>query len=147
MSDEIEAKSVEESPLESEENNGEESGPVIGRVEWLDLTVNDASRVRKFYSSVVGWKSSDVDMGSYNDYSIETPQTKETVAGICHARGPNAQLPSQWLVYVRVASVQASAEECRRLGGEVLDGPKRMGGSNFCVIKDPEGAVMALLSD
>ena len=122
-------------------------GPVIGQVEWLDLTVNDATRVKNFYSKVVGWKSSDVDMGSYSDYSIETPADRNTVAGICHARGQNANIPSQWLVYVRVASVSESAEECKRLGGEVLDGPRRMGGSHFCIIKDPEGAVMALLSD
>ena len=125
----------------------ESSGPLIGQIEWLDLTVNDAPRVKNFYSSVVGWKSDDVDMGSYSDYSIHTREGRDTVAGICHARGPNANLPSQWLVYVRVASVQKSADTCKRLGGEVLDGPRRMGGSNFCVIKDPEGAVMALLSN
>ena len=133
---------------DEEQHEVEESiGPVIGQIEWLDLTVNDASRVKNFYSSVVGWKSDDVDIGSYSDYSIHTPEGRDTVAGICHARGPNANLPSQWLVYVRVASVQESADTCKRLGGEVLDGPWRMGGSNFCVIKDPEGAVMALLSN
>ena len=133
---------------DEEQHEVEESiGPVIGQIEWLDLTVNDASRVKNFYSSVVGWKSDDVDMSSYSDYSIHTPEGRDTVAGICHARGPNANLPSQWLVYVRVASVQESADTCKRLGGEVLDGPWRMGGSNFCVIKDPEGAVMALLSN
>ena len=132
---------------DQEDDEQAKNGPVVGRVEWLDLTVNDASRVKNFYASVVGWKSSDVDMGSYSDYSIETPDSKETVAGICHARGPNANLPRQWLVYVRVASVAESAAACTRLGGEVLDGPRRMGGSYFCVIKDPEGAVMALLSD
>lgn len=132
---------------ESSESAPISDGPVTGRVEWLDLTVDDASRVRNFYSSVVGWKSADVDMGSYSDYSLATPDSKETVAGICHARGPNANLPSQWLVYVRVASVAESAEACTKLGGQVLDGPKRMGGSQFCVIQDPEGAVMALLSD
>ena len=133
---------------DEEQHEVEESiGPVIGQIEWLDLTVNDASRVKNFYSSVVGWKSDDVDMGSYSDYSIHTPEGRDTVAGICNARGPKANLPSQWLVYVRVASVQESADTCERLGGEVLDGPRRMGGSNFCVIKDPEGAVMALLSN
>jgi predicted enzyme related to lactoylglutathione lyase len=131
----------------SEDIQQQADGPVIGQVEWLDLTVNDATRVKNFYSKVVGWKSSDVDMGSYSDYSIETPADRNTVAGICHARGPNANIPSQWLVYVRVASVSESAEECKRLGGEVLNGPRRMGGSHFCIIKDPEGAVMALLSD
>ena len=119
----------------------------IGRIEWMDLTVDDASLVRDFYCSVVGWTSTEVPMSSYSDFNIELPESKDTVAGICHARGSNANLPSQWLIYVRVASVTDSASQCEALGGKVLDGPRRMGGSNFCVIQDPAGAVMALLSD
>ncbi len=119
----------------------------IGRIEWLDLTVADASRVRDFYRKVIGWKSADVDMGSYSDFNINLPESGETVAGICHARGTNANIPAQWLVYVRVADVKESAAECEKRGGKVLDGPRRMGGSNFCVIQDPAGAVMALISD
>ena len=133
----------------SEENNqaaGEAAKSGIGRMEWLDLTVDDAAGTRDFYCSVVGWESSDVSMGEYSDFSIQQPGG-DTVAGICHARGCNAGLPSQWLVYVRVASVDDSAARCRKLGGKVLDGPRRMGGSNFCVIQDPAGAVMSLVSD
>lgn len=119
----------------------------IGRVEWLDLTVNDATSVRNFYKSVVGWTSSDVPMGNYEDFNMNAPGTQDTVAGICHARGINNNLPTQWLVYVRVASVADSAALCTKLGGKVLDGPKRMGGQFFCTIQDPVGAVMALISD
>ncbi len=86
-------------------------------------------------------------MGSYTDFNINLPGTEDTVAGICHARGSNANLPSQWLIYVRVKSVAESASECEKLGGKILDPPRRMGGSNFCVIQDPAGAVLALLSD
>lgn len=118
----------------------------LGRVEWLDLTVPDAPRIRDFYSAVVGWKTAEVDMGSYADYCMNLP-TGETIAGVCHARGSNAQLPAQWLVYVRVPSVHESAEVCVKKGGKVLDGPRRMAGSDFCVIQDPAGAVMALMSD
>jgi predicted enzyme related to lactoylglutathione lyase len=119
----------------------------IGRVEWLDLTVEDAGRVRNFYKAVVGWSSSDVPMGSYDDYCMNMPGTQDTVAGICHARGVNSQLPSQWLIYVRVASVADSVAQCEKLGGRVLQAPRRMAGTNFCVIQDPAGAVMALMSD
>ena len=119
----------------------------IGRVEWIDLTVDDASRVKDFYCAVVGWSSTEVEMGSYSDFNINLPGTQDTIAGVCHARGANANLPSQWLIYVRVESVKASAEKCEKLGGKILDGPRRMGGSNFCVIEDPAGAVMALMSD
>ena len=119
----------------------------IGRVEWIDLTVDDASRLKDFYCAVVGWSSTEVEMGSYSDFNINLPGTQDTIAGVCHARGSNANLPSQWLIYVRVESVKASAAKCEKLGGKILDGPRRMGGSDFCVIEDPAGAVMALMSD
>ena len=119
----------------------------IGRIEWIDLTVDDASRVRNFYKSVVGWTSSDVPMGSYDDFNMNVPGTQDAVAGVCHARGMNRNLPSQWLIYVRVASAAESAAMCTKLGGKVLDGPRRMGGRNFCVIQDPAGAVLAVMSD
>ena len=119
----------------------------IGRVEWIDLSVDDASRIKDFYCAIVGWSSTEVEMGSYNDFNINLPGTQDTIAGICHARGSNANLPSQWLIYVRVESVKASAAQCEKLGGKILDGPRRMGGSDFCVIVDPAGAVMALMSD
>ena len=136
---------------EVSDESGSEDKPVeasnIGRVEWIDLTVDDASRVKDFYCAVVGWSSTEVEMGSYNDFNINLPGTQDTIAGICHARGSNANLPSQWLIYVRVESVKASAAQCEKLGGKILDGPRRMGGSDFCVIEDPAGAVMALMSE
>ena len=132
----------------SEEQKPEEAASKnIGKIEWLDLTVNDASRVRDFYKRVVGWKHEDVEMGSYSDFCMNLPESGTTVAGICHARGSNAKIPPQWLVYVRVESVADSAASCEKLGGKIIDGPRRMAGSNFCVIQDPAGAYMALMSD
>ena len=119
----------------------------IGRVEWVDLSIGDAARSKDFYCKVIGWKSTDVEMGTYSDFNLNLPGSGKTMAGICHARGMNANLPAQWLMYVRVADVAASAAEAERQKGKVLDGPRRMGGSNFCVIQDPDGAVMALISD
>ncbi|MEQ8954637.1 MAG: hypothetical protein RL120_10930 [Gammaproteobacteria bacterium] len=45
----------------SEEQSEQEKPKNIGRIEWLDLTVNDASRVRDYYNSVEGWNSEDED--------------------------------------------------------------------------------------
>ena len=119
----------------------------IGAIEWCDLTVSDAENVKDFYCGVVGWDSSAAPMGDYDDFSINLPKTGDTVAGICHARGGNQNMPTQWLMYVRVKDVVDSAEKCKTLGGAVLDGPRAMGSSQFCVIQDPEGAVLALVSD
>lgn len=121
--------------------------PQIGKVEWCDLTVDNAVEVRDFYSKVVGWTHQAVSMGDYDDFSINLPENDETVAGICHAKGPNKNMPAQWLMYVRVADVEASAKECIDSGGQVIEGPRSMGSSNLCIIKDPAGAVLALVSD
>ena len=138
---------VEDTDKVYESEAPKENLPSIGRIEWMDLSVVDASRVKDFYCAVVGWDSSEVDMGSYSDFNINLPGTHNTVAGLCHARGNNANLPSQWLIYVRVENVKESVTKCEKLGGKVLSGPRRMAGSNFCVIQDPAGAVLALMSD
>lgn len=125
----------------------EDSKPEIGKIGWTDLTVDNADEIRDFYMAVVGWKPSPVDMGGYNDYSMITPDSAEPTAGVCHARGTNAGLPAQWLIYITVADVDASAASCVELGGTVLAGPKEMGGhGRYCVIRDPAGAVAALFA-
>ncbi len=121
-----------------------ESEPRTGVVEWCALTVPNPDLLRDLYESVVGWKSEDVAMNEYDDYAMSSPATGKTVAGICHDRGPNAKLPPQWLIYIVVEDVDASAGKCVELGGEVVDGPRDMGGGRFCVIRDPAGAVCAL---
>ena len=116
-----------------------------GQIIWQDLTVKNAEDVKEFYSQVIGWKADPHDMGEYNDFDIKLPESGETVAGICNARGTNASVPPQWLLYVWVADIQSSIEKCKELGGKIIDGPRKMGGSNFCVIQDPAGACIAVM--
>ncbi len=61
----------------------------VGKIGWIDITVDDADGLRDFYREVVGWTSEDVSMGEYSDYSMAMPGTGEAVTGICHARGSN----------------------------------------------------------
>ena len=122
--------------------------PAIGALGWADLTVPDAAAVRDFYEAVAGWTATPLDMGGYADFVMQQPGTGVPVAGICHARGPNAGLTAQWLVYITVADLDASIAECTRRGGAVLAGPRAAGkGARFCVIRDPAGAVAALYAN
>jgi hypothetical protein len=122
-----------------------EPNQTIGSVSWTDLTVPNAEQVRRFYEAVVGWVSTPLDMGGYTDFCMNAPANGKTVAGICHARGDNADLPAQWLIYITVADVDASVRQCTLSGGKVLAGPREMGGQGrVAVIQDPAGAVAAL---
>ena len=110
---------------------------------WHDLTVPAAEPVRDFYESVVGWKPSAVELGGYSDFSMLDAEGN-AVSGVCHARGINADLPPQWLMYVTVSDIDASLAACHDAGGKVLHGPRVDNGSKLAVIEDPAGAVCAL---
>ncbi|MDG4763962.1 VOC family protein [Solwaraspora sp. WMMD406] len=118
--------------------------PPFGTVVGFDLTVQDADRVRDFYAEVIGWSPMPLDMGGYSDYFMMSP-AGTPVAGVCHARGGNADLPPQWLSYVCVEDLDASIKRAVELGGEVVAGPKGTAPeARFVVIRDPAGAVLAL---
>jgi uncharacterized protein len=118
--------------------------PQPGAIAWIDLTVAEAGAIRDFYSKVAGWQADPVDVDGYQDYAMR-PAEGEPVAGICHKRGPNAGLPSAWLVYITVADLDVALECCRESGGRVVAEPRGQGAQGrYAVIEDPAGAVCAL---
>lgn len=120
----------------------------IGTIGWLDLTVENAEAIKDFYSAVTGWSSSPVPMGDYNDYCMIPGGREEPVCGICHARGANAEIPPQWVMYITVADLEASLAECHRRGGEIVSGPHSYGAdAQYCLIRDPAGALVALYAE
>ncbi len=114
----------------------------LGKVGWIDLTVDDAEGVRDFYAQVVGWNAAPVEMGDYNDFNM-TARDGQPAVGICHRRGSNADQPPGWMIYIFVADLDASLARCTELGGEILSGPRGSHGK-FAVIRDPAGATCAL---
>jgi len=122
-----------------------ESEKTIGAVTWTDLTVPNADQVRDFYKNVVGWKTMDISMGDYNDYCMISPDDNVVRTGICHAQGANAGIPAAWIMYINVANLDESIAEVIKGGGEVVNGPRKMGEkARYCVIKDPAGAYLGL---
>lgn len=111
---------------------------------WMDLTVPNADHVRDFYAKVTGWQSEAMPMDGYADHVMKSPATGAAVAGICHARGDNATLPPQWLIYITVADLAASLRACEELGGKTIVPPREAGPAKYAVIQDPAGAVATL---
>ncbi|MFT7643901.1 MAG: putative enzyme related to lactoylglutathione lyase [Pirellulaceae bacterium] len=116
-----------------------------GKVGWIDLTVPNADEVRDFYSKVANWDVTPVAMGEYNDYCMHPPGDETPVAGICHAKGTNADLPAQWLIYITVADLAGSLEKVVENGGKIIQQRSGEGGHGaMAIIQDPSGAVSAL---
>lgn len=116
----------------------------VGDIGWLDLTVEDAPRVRDFYREVAGWESSGVSMGEYEDFTM-SPPGGDPVAGVCHRRGTNAAVPAGWMIYIVVDALDSRLERCTALGGSIEKPATEMGShGRYAVVKDPSGACCAL---
>ncbi len=120
----------------------------VGSVVWSDLTVKNAENVKDFYAQVIGWQANSINMGDYEDFSMQLPSNNQDVVGICHAKGSNAGLPAQWLLYFKVANLDDSIAQTQARGGQLLSKVKSYGStSRYIIIQDPAGAVCALFEE
>ncbi len=120
----------------------------IGSITWHDLTIPDAATVKDFYKAVVGWESTPLSMGDYDDYVMNGEEGAEGAAGMCHARGKNAGLPPVWMMYITVADAEASVQACAEGGGKIINPIRGAGGeSKYAVLQDPAGAVFAVYQE
>ncbi|WP_448550189.1 VOC family protein [Thalassotalea fusca] len=116
----------------------------LGEMAWLDLSIANAKEVSEFYQNVIGWQVQEVSMGDYADYAMVCAASGEPVAGVCHAKGPNQDLPPAWLPYFLVEDIEQAIEQVTASGGALVTKLKSMGNDKYVVIKDPAGAVCAI---
>jgi len=79
-------------------------------------------------------------MEGYDDFNMIRSGAAAPAAEICCARGVNAEVPPQWLIYIVVEDLEASIARCEALGGKVIQRCPE----GVCIIQDPAGAVAAL---
>ena len=116
---------------------------IYGTIGWMDLTVPNATEVKDFYEKVTSWKAQNVSMGDYNDYNMTVDGVPK--AGVCHKQGTNSNVPSQWMIYINVQDIEASAAAVEANGGKLLTEIKSAGEmGRYCFIEDPAGAACGL---
>lgn len=116
-----------------------------GAFSWNELMTRDVDAAKTFYSNLFGWTLEDMqtnDMG----YTIAKAGDKE-VAGIMGMPPEAGDMPPTWGAYVTVDDVEASAKQAETLGGKILLEPRDIPDvGRFCVICDPQGATLSLIT-
>ncbi len=116
-----------------------------GMFSWHELMTNDVEAAKGFYSKVFGWKLEDMPMPGFT-YTLVNVEGQP--AGGMMKTPPEAQAaPNCWSLYVTVDDVDATAKTVVEQGGRLLV-PLRdipMVG-RFCVIQDPQGAVISAIT-
>lgn len=125
---------------------GHDGSPQLGEFSWRELATTDPEGAFRFYSELFAWEKTDAfDMGEMGLYQMYG-RKGSTLGGIF--RKP-AEMPGPpaWLYYVKVKDVKPAAEQVKKLGGKVLNGPMEVPGGDWVVqCLDPQGAAFALHS-
>ena len=127
--------------------------PANGAFCWNELSTTDDDAAIKFYTELLGWEMKRSNMppceGSegppmvYNEIVVEGRH----IGGI-YKMGPEfGGAPSHWMAYVAVDDVDAKAAQVAELGGKVCVPPTDIPNTGrFCVINDPTGATISLIT-
>jgi uncharacterized protein len=113
--------------------------PTAGSFVWYDLLTTDPAEAVSFYVHVVGWESRPFGP-EYTMFGVgegpvggatKLPERAKSAGGTPH-----------WTSNVKVADVDATTSEVRKLGGRVLVEPSDSNVGRLAVVADPQGAAI-----
>lgn len=113
-----------------------------GQFVWYELTTPDVDAARKFYPRFTNWGTQSFD----ENYTMFT-HGGVPVAGIFRLNDEmrSTGVPPNWMPYVEVNDVDASAAKAKSLGATITVGPDDIPGTGrFAVVQDPQGAVFGI---
>jgi hypothetical protein len=132
--------------------------PPQGAFCWNELSTTDLDAAQNFYRTLLGWEIKEgTAPGGGMRYS-EIVVGGRHVGGMystgemgeaCGGEGGEvaAKMPPHWMSYVAVDDVDASAAKAKELGGNVCVEPMDIPSvGRFCVINDPSGAAISLIT-
>ncbi len=113
---------------------------------WNELITRDMAGASKFYTELLGWKAVDSGMPGM-DYTMLKAGDKDAGGMMTMPPDVPGEVPAHWMAYIAVDDVDAAAKKAAELGGEVFHGPEDIPNvGRFCIIKDPTGAVVSLIT-
>jgi len=119
-----------------------------GIFSWNELMTTDVEGAKAFYTKLLGWTTEDQPMPSMGMTYTLVKAGDRPVGGIM-PMPPDAgkDMPSVWGSYVNVQDVDVSAQKAMELGGRIYKEPTDIPGvGRFCVVGDPQGAFLALIT-
>ncbi len=114
-----------------------------GTVCWADLNTPDASAARRFYHELFDWSfvEGEKDTSGY----LHIKNHEQFIGGVPSASQRDPNLPPHWLLYFMVADCDDSEAKANEQGATILLPATTLADvGRFAIIKDPQGAVLAL---
>jgi len=118
-----------------------------GVFSWNELMTDDLEEAKRFYSAMFGWTFEESAMPNGETYVLAKKDGAMLAGLFLKPKELPAQIPPNWGAYVTVDDVDASAEQAKANGGTIVYPLTDLPGvGRFCVIQDPQGAVVSIIT-
>ena len=115
--------------------------PKSGRFCWNELVTANVPAAKKFYNGLLGWKTQ--PFGKDVEYTLFT-KGKDNAGGMMKCPKPGN--PAQWVPYVFVDDVDATAKKTTKLRGKVVMEPFDVPTvGRIAILADPQGATFGII--
>ena len=112
-----------------------------GEFNWCELMTSNVDAAKKFYAGLFGWELLDMPMPGMNYTVIKAHG--QGIGGIMPVPKEAKGMKPMWCAYVTVDDVDRTAQTAVNLGGKLHLPPTDIPDvGRFCVIEDPQGAVI-----
>ena len=114
-----------------------------GCLTWNELQSPNPETAGAFYAGLFGWETEPIKEEGRLAY-VMVRNAGSANGGIMPMMEHQCDARPYWLAYFTVASCDGAAARVRELGGGVLAGPLEIGAGRISVVRDPQGATLAL---
>jgi predicted enzyme related to lactoylglutathione lyase len=127
-------------------HDGAEIFNVPNAMGWNDLGCRDVDSAVAFYTALLGWSSSEIDMGDGNKYTMFSVGDRAT-GGTWDISGKMpADVPPHWLTWFNVPNTDAVAAKIEELGGRIVQPPQVSPQGRMAIVTDPAGATFGIVA-
>lgn len=116
-----------------------------GSLCWTELSTRDTKAAQAFYTGLLGWTAKPSPPGSPMEYTEFSVGGQPSIGMMPMPDMVPPEVPSFWLPYFQVTSVDDTASKSKALGGDVRVPPSDIPNTGrFAVLTDPQGATFAV---
>jgi predicted enzyme related to lactoylglutathione lyase len=121
------------------------NSPKPGHFVWNELVTTSVPAAKKFYSGLLGWKTKAFGKNAVGYTIIFKGKDKPGgIAGMMKCPKPGN--PAQWIPYILVEDVDATAKKAAKFRGEVCVPPFNVPTvGRIAVLADPQGAAFGII--
>ncbi len=130
------------------EVDSEPPAPRAGLFTWHELLSTNVEEAKSFYTDVMGWSLSSMDMGEAGVYWLFSAGDNTVAGAIQMPASAGEEATSSWMPYVSVTDVPQIAQKTKDLGGKVFVEPKKIGepaNVHFAVLAAPDGSMFGIV--